>query len=165
MIKIDIHGMKDGENEINLNTNISEIECFFEEFFGKIVLNGIVKKITNRFTLISKAEVMANLVCDRSLKTYQERISCDVNLSFISDTKAFLESEKTDKDSDIVIREDAQYIDITSEVIELLALNLPMKRVAPEYRDKEITDICPELSDGDSATDERWAKLKDFKIN
>lgn len=165
MIKIDIHGMKDGEFKINLNTKISEIECLFEEFFGNIDLNGTIKKIGNRFTLISKAEVMVRLTCDRSLKIYEEKISCDVNLAFIADTKAFLESTERDIDSDILIREDAQFIDITSEVIELLALNLPMKRIAPEYRDKDITEIFPEISDGINVTDERWAKLKDFKIN
>ena len=148
MIKIDIHGMTDGEYEINLNTDVSKVECYFEEFFGSI-----------------EANVMAALVCDRSLKNYEEKITSDVKLSFIANTKAFLEETEKDIDSDIVIREDAQFIDITSEVIELLALNLPMKRIAPEFRDKEITEIFPELSSSQNATDERWSKLKDFKIN
>lgn len=165
MIKIDIHGMKDGEFEINLNTEVAKIECFFEEFFGKIEVNGVIKKVGNRFTLKSKAYVLAKLTCDRSLKDYNERIESDVNLGFIADTKTFLENPEKDVDSDILIREDAQFIDITSEVIELLALNLPMKRIAPEYRDKEITEIFPEINSGDNATDERWSKLKDFKIN
>ncbi len=165
MIKIDIHGMTDGEYEINLNTDVSKVECYFEEFFGSIEVNGMIKKVGNRFTLISKASVMAALVCDRSLKNYEEIITSDVKLSFIANTKAFLEETEKDIDSDIVIREDAQFIDITSEVIELLALNLPMKRIAPEFRDKEITEIFPELSSSQNATDERWSKLKDFKIN
>lgn len=165
MIKIDIHGMKDGEYEIDLNTDVEKIECYFEEFFGKIEVKGIIKKVGIRFTLKSKATVMTSLICDRSLQIYEERITSDVNLGFIADTKAFLESPERDIDSDILIREDAQFIDITSEVIELLALNLPMKRIAPEYRDKDITEIFPEINSGDNATDERWSKLKDFKIN
>lgn len=165
MIKIDIHGMKDGEYEIDLNTEVEKIECFFEEFFGMIDVKGVIKKVGNRFTLKSKATVKAKLVCDRSLQNYEEIVTSNVNLGFIADTKAFLESTERDIDSDIVIREDAQFIDITSEVIELLALNLPMKRIAPEFRDKDITEIFPDINSGDNATDERWSKLKDFKIN
>lgn len=165
MIKINIHGMKDGEYEINLNTDISKIDCYFDEFFGSINVKGIIKKIGNRYTIVAKSSAMAHLVCDRSLENYTEQIISDINLSYIADTQAVLENSASRNDSELLIREDAQFIDITNEVIELLALNLPMKRIAPEYRNKEITDIFPELSSSRNATDETWAKLKDFKIN
>lgn len=165
MIKINIHGMKDGEYEINLNTDISKIDCHFDEFFGTINVKGIIKKIGNRYTIVAHSSAMANLVCDRSLENYTEQIISDINLSYIADTQAVLENSANRNDSELFIREDAQFIDITNEVIELLALNLPMKRIAPKYRNKEITDIFPELSNSKNATDETWAKLKDFKIN
>ncbi|HRP02507.1 MAG TPA: DUF177 domain-containing protein [Candidatus Kapabacteria bacterium] len=165
MLKIDIHGMKDGEHEITLSSEISESECMFEEFSGFIELNGRIRKVGNRYSLKSTVKANANLVCDRSLKNYNEIVNCEVNLAFIANTKAFLENSVKDIDSDILIREDAQYIDITHEAIELLALSLPMKRVAPEYKNKDITEIFPELTNSENATDERWSKLKDFKIN
>ncbi len=166
MIKIDIHGLKEGEHTFMLSTDIKQEDCFFDEFFGDLTLNGIIKKIGTRLSLRAIAEVKANLICDRSLKTYTELISSEVKLAFIADTKSFLENKTNETDSDIIIREDTNYIDVSKEVIELLALQLPMKRIAPEYRDKELTEIYPELSiDKTSDIDDRWTKLKDFKIN
>ncbi len=165
MLKIDIHGMKDGEYSIELKSNISDLECYFNEFFGEIKLIGVLRKIGNRFTLQSNAEVNANLICDLSLKNYEELIKSEVNLNFKADTKSYLSQKNIENDSEILIREDAQEIDISSIVIELLALQLPMKRIAPEYRNKDLNEIYPFLNQENSEIDSRWNKLKDFKIN
>lgn len=168
MLKIDIHGMNDGEYEIDISTNISEIECYFREFYGVVKLQGKIRKISNRFTVVAQSTVMAELECDRSLQKYSEAITANIKLVYLSNTKAYLENQNNEdlNENEIYIREDAQHIDVTKDVMELLALNLPMKRVAPEYRDKEITDIYPELKEKESVIeDDRWSKLKNFKIN
>ena len=64
-------------------------------------------------------------------------------------------------------------IDITEEIREELAVNLPMKRIAPEFEDKEFEEIFteytnkknPAIADKVSIIDERWAPLKNLKIN
>jgi uncharacterized metal-binding protein YceD (DUF177 family) len=165
MLKIDIHGMKDGEYELELCSNISKLECNFEEFIGDVKVKGKIRKIGNRYSIESIAEVTANLICDLSLQNYQEIIISEVNLSFKADTKSFLEKKNEDYDSEILIREDAQFIDLSKIVLEFLALKLPMKRIAPEYKDKEITDIYPFLNEKNSEIDSRWNNLKNFKIN
>jgi uncharacterized metal-binding protein YceD (DUF177 family) len=173
MIKIEINGMNDGKYDLSIETPVDKMDCVFEEFFGDVKLIGSIKKISNRFSLTAKAEVKAKMICDRSLKEFVENIETDVKLSFIADTKAYLENKgkiNEDLDSDILIREDVKYIDITSEVIELLALQIPMKRIAPEFRDKELDEIFPELSgetfkNEKDVIDDRWSKLKNLKIN
>lgn len=173
MIKIDITGMKDGKYDLSIEAPVDKMNCIVEEFFGDVKLKGTIKKISNRFTFTAKAEVQARMICDRSLKEFVENIETDVKLSFIADTKAYLENKgkiNEDIDSDILIREDVKYINITSEVIELLALQMPMKRIAPEFRDKELEEIFPELSgeifkNEKDVIDDRWSKLKNLKIN
>ena len=169
MIKIDITGLKEGEYDVSVISALNSEECSFEEFFGNISLIGKIRKAGNRYSLSAKAQVNAKLICDRSLKEYEEVITADVNLGFVSDTKAYLETKpvKDSGDSDIIIREDAHFINVTNEVTELLALELPMKRIAPEYRDKELEEIYPELKEKslDNSNDDRWSKLKDLKIN
>jgi uncharacterized metal-binding protein YceD (DUF177 family) len=133
-------------------------------------VNLTVWRLGHRYTLKGKSECTARMICDRSLQEFDEKIQCDFSLVYRADTKLFLESGKNpNNENEIIIREDYKYIEISTEVIEHLALNLPMKRVAPEFRDKEITEIFPELSSdrivSENSVDDRWTKLKDFKIN
>lgn len=170
MIKIDISGMANGEYEFDITAPIRTVECAFEEFYGDIVLNVNVKRLGLRYNVKCSAEAMARMTCDRSLRDFEEKISCGFDLVYKADTKLFLESGKSSEiEKEIIIREDYKYIDITQEVIEHLALQLPMKRVAPEFRDKEIEEIFPEISRDriykQNSVDDRWSKLKDIKIN
>ena len=171
MIKIDISGMADGEYEFDFKTPVSNVECSFEEFYGDIALNVIVRKLGLRYNLKVSAQMMARMECDRSLKDFEESISCKFDLVYKADTRLFIESGKhSENDKEIIIREDYKYIDISQEVIEFLALELPMKRLAPEYRDKEIDEIFPEIAPGrirrdGEPDDERWSKLKNIKLN
>lgn len=170
MIKIDISGMADGEYEFNLKTPLKTVECHFEEFFGEISSHVIVTKLKNRYNVKVHAEAPARMICDRSLKEFEEKITADFELVYKADTKLFLEAgHNIENDKEILIREDYKYIDISSVVVEHLALKLPMKRVAPEFRDKDIDEIYPEISSDKikkgETIDERWSKLKNIKIN
>lgn len=170
MIKVDISGMADGEYEFDFLKPIATLECAFDEFFGDVKVALLVVKLGTRYTLKAKSECYAKMLCDRSLKEFEENIFSEFQLAYRADTKLFLESNgQRELNNEIIIREDFKYIDITSEVLEHLALELPMKRIAPEFRDKEITEIFPELDKdrivGENSVDDRWTKLKDFKIN
>lgn len=171
MIKVDISGMADGVYEFDIVTPISNVECSFEEFIGDINLAVSVTKLGLRYTTKVSANANAKLICDRSLKEYVELITCEFEIVYKADTRLFLEIGKHgENDKEIIIREDSKYIDISEEVIEHLALELPMKRLAPEFRDKELEEIFPEISaeyikKDDSSVDERWSKLKNIKFN
>ena len=61
-----------------------------------------------------------------------------------------------------IIRDDELFIDLSDEVRQELALSLPMKRIAPEFRDKEWEDIAPEVA---TEIDDRWKALKGLNLN
>ncbi|MBX3044997.1 MAG: DUF177 domain-containing protein [Candidatus Kapabacteria bacterium] len=171
MIKIDISGMSDGEYEFELSVPVNTLETAFDEFFGDIRLSVIVKKLGLRYTLTADAKVNARMECDRSLQIFEELISANFEIVYRANTKLFLEVGKHgENDKEIIIREDYKYIDISEEVLEHLALKLPMKRLAPEYRDKELSEIFPEIAkeiipDENLPLDDRWSNLKNIKFN
>lgn len=178
MIKIDIQGMSEGKQEISLSFPVDKIDSIAEEFFGIVHINGELRKISNRYTLKLRISGRANLVCDLSLKEYIEDISTDLQLSFIADSNLYDLKHENDlnedsDDDEILIREETKYLDITDRVIEELLVSLPMKRIAPENRNKELKDIYPEYTadneseeeQSNTEIDERWKKLKNIKIN
>lgn len=176
MIRIDITGLKDGQREIEMNYPVEKVEGMFDEFFGEIEIDGIVKKTGNRFTISIGLFCKANLICDISAEEFTEEIETTLDLAFVANTERFYINKNIEKDQDQekYIHDDDNYIDITKEVVEQLAVSLPMKRVAPAYRGKDFSDLHPEISadkadekrnEEDKPVDERWSKLKNLKLN
>ncbi len=178
MITIPIQGMGDGIHTVMLSVPVENIEDMSPEFFGNVVVEGQVQKIGTRYTFTGTAECQATLTCDRSLIDYAEPIKAEIAVSYManSDLLKTAESSASKDDKVKLIRDDQREIDITDEVREELVVNIPMKRIAPEYRDKELEDIFPEIAarepDGKSAKkplkedeiDDRWAALKKLKF-
>ncbi len=171
MLKLDISGMADGEYEFTLVEPVSKLNCPFEEFVGDVHFEGTVRKLGHRYNLKAELKGTARLICDRSLIEFDEPIESELFMSFIADTKAFLElTGQEHKHNEVIIREDYKYIDVSPYVMESLALELPLKRIAPEFRDKELKEIFPEVADklreeNENDIDDRWSKLKNIKIN
>ena len=80
-----------------------------------------------------------------------------------------IDAERNEDSQVIPIREDATVIDITDEVRQELMVHLPMRRVAPKYRDKELTELFPELEGRDAeapqpdVVNDQWAALRKLK--
>ncbi|PKL86843.1 MAG: hypothetical protein CVV22_01775 [Ignavibacteriae bacterium HGW-Ignavibacteriae-1] len=171
MLKLDISGMADGEYEFTLVEPVSKLNSPFEEFVGDVHFEGTVRKLGHRYNLKAELKGTARLICDRSLIEFDELIESELFMSFIADTKAFLElTGQEHKHNEVIIREDYKYIDVSPYVMESLALELPLKRIAPEFRDKELKEIFPEVADklreeNENDIDDRWSKLKNIKIN
>ena len=167
MLKIPIQGLKDGNSDISLTSDVSEMGVIFPEFFGKITLTGILNKFGKRYIFKGKAVCNAKLICDRSLEEFSEEITATIDVSYLADTEVFLLQDPAGDENIYIIREDEPFIDLSVEVCEELALNLPMKRIAPQYRDKELKDILPDraVTDNDEKIDERWAALKNIHLN
>lgn len=163
--------MADGEYEFNIVEPVSSLNSGFDEFIGNVVLEATINKLRNRYNLKADIKAIAKLTCDRSLQDYDEEIKSHLDMSFIADTKAYIAlNGKEPKYHEVIIREDIKFIDITTYAMESLALELPMKRIAPQFRDKELDEIYPEVADKIShesnyVLDERWSKLKNLKIN
>ncbi len=168
MLKIPIQGLKDGNLEISLSANVGEISGMFPEFFGTISLSGILNKSGKRYSFNGSATCSALLVCDRSLTEFIEEITATITVSYLADTEVFLLQDAANNSDIYIIREDEPFIDLSVEVSEELALNLPMKRVAPQFRDKNLDEIISEIGSdiiSEQKTDDRWSALKNIHLN
>lgn len=167
MLTISIQGLKDGNTDISLSAQASEIPYIFPEFIGEISLSGVLTKFGKRYSFKGSATCNALLVCDRTLVEYTEVISAPITVSYLADTQVFLLQEDTSENV-YVIREDESFIDLTDDVREELALHLPMKRISPQFRDKEREDSSTETNidiNKEQTVDERWSTLKNIHLN
>jgi uncharacterized metal-binding protein YceD (DUF177 family) len=166
MIKIFIQGLKDGEYDIDIESPVSEVPDMFEEFFGNIHVEGKLRKFAGRFTFIAEVECLAKLICDRSLTEFEENIETDIKLSFKAD--GYKTNDSVSETEEILFNPDDKYLDITNEIREILIISLPMKRVAPEYRKKDFSEIFPDYTVKKAEVgmiDDRWEALKKLRNN
>lgn len=181
MLKILIKGIRDGEYDINISSPVEEIEGIFPEFFGNVSFVGKLRILGKRFTVVGKAICNAHLVCDLSMEDYVEQIEVEIRSSFLANNELYYSmagiNEELRESEEHIIHEDDKYIDLTEDIRQELALGLPMKRIAPKYRDKSFDDIYPQYSANkfiesmkqkkrkNQEIDERWSVLKKLKLN
>lgn len=173
MIGVDISGMRDGQHVIETEHPVSSISGLGHEYTGTIYINGSVVRRGPSFTVIVTCEANAHLVCDRSLEEYDEPISIDLDLDFVTDSSlASTQQQNPDAlDEEVVraIRDEDNNIDLTEDIRQELTIALPMRRVSPKYRDKALEEIFPTIADKDenSPVDEtpdgRWEALRKLK--
>ena len=104
---------------------------------------------------------------------FTERIQAPFHCDFILDTALFTERSKESGDGTehelIALHEEQKTIDITDIVRQELSVNLPLKRVAPEVRDKALEDLVEtkyltSAPGTGEALDERWAALRNITL-
>ncbi len=179
MLKILVKGVKDGEYDIDISSPVEEIEGFFPEFFGEVRFRGKLRILGKRYTVEGIAQCEAQLVCDLSLEEFTETISAQISTSFYANNELYYETKDISEDlrqnPEHIIHEDDKYIDISEDVRQELALHLPMKRIAPQFRGKSFEEIYPQYSAdakpkktkkiNKDEIDERWNELKKLKFN
>jgi uncharacterized metal-binding protein YceD (DUF177 family) len=180
-MKIRIQGLAEGKHTIHEQRDSSAIDGMFSEFFGVVILHGLLQRIKSQFVFRCTVECSAHLVCDRSGEEFEERIAVPLTITCIADTERFLLQQKEfDPEPPLYVRTDDKFIDLTDEVRQSLALALPMKRVAPQYRDMDFEDILHTThEDADESfneeprestqkhfvADERWSALRNIKFD
>ncbi len=173
-----IQGIKDGEYDVDISSPTSAIEGFFPEFIGDVRFVGKLRILGKRYTVVGIAECDAQLTCDLSLEEFVEHIKVEIATSFFANNELYYSIQdlsKELKDAEVhIIHEDEKYLDISDDVRQELAINLPMRRIAPKYRDKSFDEIYPQYSAAHTQkdkkasqdeTDERWGPLKKLKLN
>ena len=172
MLQVRIHGIKDGKYPINLQAKAENIDDLPIEYFGNIEVSGTMTKIGKRYTILGTVSCNSHLVCDISLREYDDMINGEISLSCIANSDLyFLKKDSDDLETesgDIIINESDQFIDLTEEIRQILILNLPMKRIHPDLRDKSFIDLYPEFSDESSKKEEgneKWNILKKINLN
>lgn len=148
VLKILISSLREGGNEVTLEGTAEELPGIFDEFFGKISFEGKVKKIREKYVVTGTAIGYAELTCDKSGKSYRENIQADIDASFIQNHTMALEAEESPNEknlSEYYLFDDDRYLDLSREIAEALSVSIPLKKIAPEFRDKDITEVFPEL--------------------
>jgi uncharacterized metal-binding protein YceD (DUF177 family) len=175
MFKINIQGLKDGIYEIQKSCAVAEIPLIAEEYFGDVTLKGSLNVLPKRFFFSGVAECNARFICDISLKEFVETIKVNIKISFFTDhslRKVQMYDPKQDL-AEVIISEDEKYLDLTNEIREQLVVNLPMKRISPEYIGKTLEEIYPQYTGAKETkkkkksepVDDRWAPLAKLKVN
>ncbi len=108
----------------------------------------------------------ARLICDRSLEPFDYPMAIDSKIVF-----KYGEEAKELSDEIVLITRDQAQLDAGQYIYELIAVNVPMKRLHPRYAqdDQEESDIrlvysSPvEPNDKEETVDPRWEKLKKLK--
>ncbi|MCU0426300.1 MAG: DUF177 domain-containing protein [Candidatus Kapabacteria bacterium] len=174
MVIVSIKGLTDGKYPVEAAEEVSAMEYVAPEFFGTVSITGTLRKHGKRYLMDISAQAPAKLLCDVSGEEFEETIQASFSLEYIANTMlANLNADKTDLEPPFYIREDDTTIDITDEVRQELSISLPMRRIAPQYRDKDFEQVFPQFSenaaktnaDGEPETDPRWAALKSIKFD
>lgn len=170
-VRISIAGFQRGSRAVHVEAHARDIPALGDEFQGELILDGSLRRVGNRIYVDVTVTSPATLQCDRSLEWYSDLV--ERHLELVYEINADLASEQRHADvSDVPIRglsPDRQWIDLTDDVRQELMLGLPMKRVAPQYRDRELNEIYPALNDADnsrsSQTEDQWAALRTLRGN
>lgn len=167
MFSIPITGLKDGQHQVSYVIKAGDLQTGFQELSRDVAVEGILKKNENKFTFTGTAITEGDFVCDLSLEPYSERVSASINFSAIQNSAKMKEEAGLEKaDGLMYISDDAREIEIGELVSQELILALPMKRVAPHHRNKDLEDIYPQFSENKGAKDnDTWNALKNIQIN
>ena len=171
MIDISIVGIRDGNHPFSVTVQAVDVPGLDEEFRGEVTAEGVLEKKAARYLVSGVASSTAHLMCDRSLEEYEEPIEASFDLEFAVDSVLAAEQRGriADLDDEEVrgLRDDEKAIDISEDVRQVLTLAIPVRRVAPAYRDKELDEIFPSIKGRDADqpsydVDDRWEALKNI---
>lgn len=172
MLKIYIHGLKDGNYDIRLNAFVNELQSISEEFFGEINFTGNMRIIGKRYSITGTAECLAKFQCDLSLREFEQNITAKLNCAYLANNELyyFNRNNGIKETAEVIIHEDEKYIDLTTDIIEELMVHLPMRRIHPDFEGKDLEDLFPQYSANlnkieDRDLDDRWEALKGIKFD
>lgn len=162
MLLLNVLGLSNGKQNIEFSGLADGI--FKSEFIdSEVFIEGTLRVHNDRIILKGKAWTSAIFTCDLSLEEYREEIEADIEINIIKGMKEEYRSEKDD--NTIYISEEKKNADITEIVVQELLVKVPMKKVAPKYRDKDIEEIYPEIKETKKEGLSPFDILKNLKNN
>ena len=144
MLLLNVQGLSNGKHNIEIS-GIADGEYKSEIIDLDVFIEGTIRVHNDRIILKGKAWSEANLICDLSVEEYRERIEAEIDINII---KGMKEEYRTEKDENtIYIGEEEKNANITEIVVQELLVKLPLKKVAPKYKGKDIEEIYPEIKE------------------
>lgn len=149
---------------------------FFDKFGTEILTEGSLKAevaLDKRETFIDATFVIdgvVTLICDRSLETFQHPIKTKRKIVF-----KYGDKDEELSDEIVMIHRDSDTLELGQYIFEFIALEVPMKKLHPRFREEETEDDASEGKiiytskpsqdenriDGDDI-DPRWDILKNL---
>lgn len=169
-LEFNIVEIPEGSSERTLELEDEDLDVYPYAFLGGEIDLTFYRTdhfIRVNFTIESEVE----LVCDRSLKPFAYTIEADYEVLFKTDIQ-----EETEDEKGAVRRFNfsSNTLNIENEVRDTILLNIPVKKLHPEFldekgnpRDFEIQSFgkADEDNEDPGLADPRWEKLKKLKNN
>ncbi|MFW6371095.1 MAG: YceD family protein [Bacteroidota bacterium] len=167
---VEFKGLKEGLHEFEFEVQDTFFEHFEQGLVGKgdIQVGIRLEKRSSFMKLFFNLKGNVQLVCDRCLESYQQKIKSNYEL-FVK----FGESEYED-DEIICILPEEHKINVAQLIYEYIILSLPLKQVHPDLKNgengcnKEMLKKIEEHKQREEEkkeVDPRWAALKNWNNN
>ncbi len=160
MLSVDLSPLDEGAHELTFSPTAEDIGLD-PDVFSKIALDLRLDVAERRVLASLDVRAVATLECDRTLVMYQQPVRGDHSVLFLPSEQISPDSED---DTLQLLPETESELDLTDAVRETLMLSLPLRRVAPEAEDAEITTFFgeQEMLDG-TPVDDRWDALRKLR--
>ncbi len=158
MVKIYIKGLKDGIHVKKYRLSPEDLGLDPGRF-SEVELKTILELHDGNIAIEYAAQTDAKLICDRTLDPF------DYKIDLTERVFAFVKSDelRPDKHEEVIEIEDSESeIDLTNTIRDSILLGVPLRKVSPGAEDREIPTSFGKKKD---EIDERWAKLKDLKLD
>lgn len=144
MLLLNAQGLSNGKHYVDIS-GYAEGDYKSDIIDSEVFVEGSLRVYNDRIILKGKAKTDAKLVCDISLEVFRQTIEADIEINVI---KGMKEEYRTEKDDNtIYIGEEQKTADITEIVVQELLVKIPMKKVAPQYKGKDLEEIYPEIKE------------------
>lgn len=163
MLFLNVHSLSNGKHNVEIEGK-AEGEFDTEKLNSLITVKGTLLVHNDKFMFTGTATTKANLTCDLSMEQYEELLETNLEITVLKGVK---EEYQTEEDENtIYIGEEEKKANITDIVVQELLVKIPMKKVAPKYRGKELDEIYPSLKHkNEEKGNSPFDVLKDLKSN
>ncbi len=166
MLKFKIFEIPEGQSKKTVEITDEDLHIEAFPFKGAAIdfnFYRTLQFIQVKFRLSATVE----LVCDRSLDTFDYKVETDYQVLFKSEE---IEESADENGSIRNFDSNSQQIDLEQDVLDSIVLNLPAKKLHPRFLDedgspKEFVDqrFGDVSEDNEEHIDPRWEALKELK--
>jgi len=153
MLKIDIRSLKAGVHELDVTTDLDEVEIE-DARFSDIRLKVRIDVNGQRLYVVVNASAIATLICDRTAVEFEHPVKGSFSVVYMPPNE--IDSENEDESLQPLTAE-MEEIDLTNIVRDTLLLSVPIRKIAPGATDLDIPTSFGEASESD--VDPRWSAL------
>ena len=157
MFKIDIASLGPGVHELEFEPEAEELELDPAKF-DDIEVEARLDVQEGRILVMLDAAATAVLVCDRTLKLFDQRIGGSYHVLFAP--PAFVEHQEEAFDEVRVLQPTDLHLDLTDVVRDTILLSIPQRCVAPGAEEE---DIETEFGVPEDDVDPRWEALSKLR--